>query len=114
MTYDNDEEKNHSSLELAQKCVDYWTNKRSVPKEKVLIGIPFYSRPSAILYSELITKPHFIALSDYYKEESYNGMDMVRQKTNYAQTNCGGLIIWAINYDSFDKTSLLKAIWSTT
>ncbi len=111
MTYD-DEAVNHSSLELAEKCVEYWVERRKVSKEKILIGIPFYSRPSAFLYSELIALSAINATNDYYGIESYNGIPTVRRKTFFAKEKCGGLIIWAINYDVKGKDSLLNVVQS--
>ena len=111
MTYDDKTQQNHSSTNLSKKCVKYWTENRNVERSKVLIGIPFYTRPSAILYSDLISMNKYNALTDFSLKESYNGIYTVREKTHFARFNCGGLIIWAINYDSSHKYySLLKTI----
>lgn len=46
MTYDCHTEKNHSSYKLARRCVDYWFYQRCIERQKILIGIPFYLKPS--------------------------------------------------------------------
>ena len=110
MTYDCHEEKNHSSLKLAQKCIDYWTNTRGIRKEKLLIGIAFYAKPSQTPYALLVKQSHKNAHVDFCGTDSYNGLKTVKRKTKYAKSNCGGVFIWAINYDSPGKLSLLSAI----
>ena len=111
MTYDCEKEPNHSSLQLAEKCIDYWVKDRGVDKKKIMIGIPLYSRPSFKKYYEFVDENHANAFKDFIGDESLNGIYMAREKAYYAKFNCGGLIIWAINYDSLvSKYSLLQAI----
>jgi GH18 family chitinase len=113
MTYDCHEEPNHSSRELAQKCSAYWQEIRGLSKEKVLIGIPFYAQPSMTNYCDLIERDHRNAFRDFVGNESLNSMYTVREKTYFARFNCGGVLIWAINYDTLmPKYSLLMAIKS--
>ena len=110
MTYDCHEEKNHSSINLAKKCVNYWVNVRKIRKGKILIGIAFYSQPSLIPYFTLVLKDPKNAYRDFYDKDSYNGINTVKKKVKYAKSNCGGVMIWAINYDSTDSNSLLSTI----
>lgn len=110
MTYDCHNMSNHSSLYLAKKCIKYWCVDRKVPKEKVLIGIPFYSRPSEMYYCEIVKESPISAYLNFYKKESYNGIELVAEKIKFAKQYCGGVIIWAINYDTTDDYSLLTTI----
>ncbi|MBR6252738.1 MAG: glycoside hydrolase family 18 protein [Clostridia bacterium] len=110
MTYDCHDEKNHSSINLAKKCVNYWVNFRKIRKEKILIGIPFYAKPSLTPYSTLVYKNNKNADNDFCGEDSYNGRNLVRKKVKFAKANCGGVFIWAINYDTTDSYSLLSTI----
>ncbi len=112
MTYDCKEEENHSSIELAKRCVNYWNKVRKVTPDKLLIGIPFYSRPSALCYWELVDISKENSFLDSYEKETYNGINKVKEKILYTKQNCGGVIIWAINYDTTDQYSLLSAIAS--
>ena len=111
MTYDCHDEPNHASLRLAEKCVKYWNEERKVEKERIMIGIPFYAQPSMTNYCDLIYLDHRNAFKDFIGDESLNGLYTVREKAYFAKFNCGGLIIWAINYDTLvPQYSLLRAI----
>ena len=110
MTYDATEDDNHSSLYRCIKCVDYWHNKRKVPRNKILVGTAFYGKPSEKPYYELISENRKNYFKNHYQGDTYNGCYLVKEKAYFARLNCGGLIIWAINYDTFDETSLLKVI----
>ena len=110
MTYDATEDCCHSSLIRCMKSLDYWHSIRKVPRSKIMIGAAFYARPSAKLYCDLIKEDEKNYFRDYYKDDTFNGCYTIKEKTYFARFNCGGLIIWAINYDTFDKTSLLRVV----
>ena len=110
MTYDAQEDQYHSSLIRCMKSLDYWHSNRKVPRDKIMIGAAFYARPSAKLYCELIEEDHKNFFRDSYKDDTFNGCHTVKEKAYFARFNCGGLIIWAINYDTFDDTSLLRVV----
>lgn len=110
MTYDSSEEQNHSSVDRCIKCYAYWHNIRKVPGDKLLVGAAFYARPSEKPYYELISEDLQNYSRDLYNGDSYNGSFTVKEKVRFSKHFCGGLIIWAINYDSLDNTSLLRAI----
>jgi len=111
MTYDDTNEENHSSIEMAKKSLKYWNETRKVPKEKLLIGIPFYARPSERPYYKIIEESDRSAFEDFWSEDSYNGIYTVKEKVLLSK-EYGGIIIWAVNYDTDanDKYSLLKII----
>ena len=111
MTYDDTNEDNHSSLNRAINSLKYWSEVRKVPKEKLLIGIPFYARPSEKPYYKIIEESDKSAFYDFWNEDSYNGIYTVKQKVLLGK-EYGGIIIWAINYDADanDEYSLLNVI----
>ena len=110
MTYDATEDRNHSDLSRCRKVVDYWHKVRNVPRDKILVGAAFYARPSEKLYYELISEDSHNYFRNSYKNDTYNGFYMIKEKLFFSWENCGGFIIWAINYDKIGSYSLLSAI----
>lgn len=115
MAYDNVNEKNHSSYNLADSALDYWLA-RGVPREKAILGIPFYGRTllnwqflSYDLYHQILEKGGS-ADSDIFNKIQYNGITTVKSKTLLALKKGGGVMIWELGGDTDDKTSLLSAI----
>jgi chitinase len=50
MAYDGE---GHASMDYAIQSLDYWSG-RGLPKEKMVLGVPFYSRPGEISYRKLV------------------------------------------------------------
>jgi GH18 family chitinase len=44
---------------------------------------------------------------------NYNGIPTIQQKTRLAMERAGGVMIWALDHDSHNETSLLNAIFQT-
>ena len=111
MTYDDSDEDNHSSIERAKNSLNYWNDIRKVPKDKLLIGIPFYARPSEKPYYKIIRGGDKSAFDDFWGEDSYNGIYTVKEKALLGK-QYGGVIIWAINFDApkDDEYNLLSII----
>jgi GH18 family chitinase len=111
MTYDDTDYDNHSSVERAQRCLDYWHNARKVPADKLLIGVAFYAQPSKNPYSILTSKEKGNPFNDFVDEDSYNGIFTVKDKY-FLGEKYGGIIIWAINFDlpASNAFSLLNEI----
>lgn len=98
----------HSTYNFAVTCLNYWRN-RGLPKEKAILGVPFYARPSWKGYNQLLNEgasPN----SDYFGSDFYNGLPTMRQKTNLAFDNGGGVMIWELSQDVNNANSLLSAI----
>ncbi len=111
MAYDGFE---HASLNHAQNALDYWLT-RGVPKSKVVLGVPFYSRPLPIPYKVLVQMDPDAAFVDEVIFEgtkiTYNGIPSIQMKTEIAMRRASGIMIWNLEYDSLDEdTSLLNAI----
>ncbi|MCL2086597.1 MAG: glycosyl hydrolase family 18 protein [Oscillospiraceae bacterium] len=122
MAYDNTSDSaGHASYNLAVNSNNYWKNSRGLSKNKVVMGIPFYSRVYGKDFVhgfsyDLVTA----ANRDNYNKDTatyngmtvnYNGYSTVQNKTAFALENSGGVMIWEIAHDSSNKEiSLLSAI----
>ena len=118
MGYDGGEGEDHSPLSLAVDYINYWTQKRGIAKDKVVIGVPFYERPSWASYDALVAADPQNAYSDTANYMGgtvyYNGIPTMKEKTSYAVENAGGIMIWQIVQDTKDpELSLLSAIIET-
>jgi chitinase len=116
MAYDG-QGANHSSYELAVQALDYWLG-RGLPKEKAVLGVPFYSHPSGVIYRKIIQADPQAANFDEFDYfgvmVNYNGLPTMRRKTELALQRGSGIMIWTLESDSFDPaTSLLNAIYQT-
>jgi chitinase len=113
MTYD---EPGHATMEQFQTGLDYWLG-RGVPREKLVMGLPFYSRPGEISYRELVKNNPAVAQADVFSyngnEERYNGIPTVRKKTLLALDKASGIMFWTLEQDAAGDASLLNAIQET-
>jgi GH18 family chitinase len=113
MTYDGDL---HGSMEQFNLGLDYWLG-RGLPKEKLVMGVPFYSRPGEVIYRKLVEADLAAAQKDVLELvgalQRYNGVPTIREKTRIALERASGLMIWTIEYDASGDASLLTAINDT-
>lgn len=117
MAYDGGDGVRHSQYEFAVNCGDYWKNTRGLPGHKVVLGVPFYARPSWEDYGTILAD-----VPDAWNRDNvtyngmdvyYNGMETIKKKTRYAKENLGGIMIWELTQDTSDQEkSLLQAIGS--
>lgn len=108
MAYDGGNGSNHSPFSMAERSIKYWSDK-GLPKEKLVLGVPFYARPSWKSYKDLISlgaDPK----KDQFKNDYYNGIDTIRKKSRLALSSGAGVMIWELAQDTNDDNSLLKAI----
>lgn len=121
--------KHHSDLALAQTCLNYWINTRGMPKQKAVLGIPAYGRPSGITQtntvlsfgqivsqggssqsdSAIVTSSGYPAPYTIY----YNGQPTAKKKAMLAKSTANGVMMWEKWHDTHDVTSLLKAVCDT-
>jgi chitinase len=115
MVYD-DSETDHSPYWLAEEALGYW-QRRGLPPEKTVLGVPFYGRPEGIAYRDLVQADPSAAdrdVSDYEgKKIYYNGMTTMQRKTELAMQRASGIMIWELAHDTTDSTSLLGVISRT-
>jgi chitinase len=113
MTYD---EPGHATLEQFQTGLDYWLG-RGVPPEKLVMGLPFYSRPGEIPFRKLVQNDPAAAQTDVFEyngsQERYNGLPSVRKKTLLALEKASGVMFWTLEHDTTGDASLLNAINQT-
>jgi GH18 family chitinase len=110
MTYDGPD---HGSMEQFQKGLDYWLG-RGVPPEKLVMGLPFYSRPGEVPYRKLLKNDPTAAEADIAvyngSQERYNGRPTVQKKTRIAMQQASGIMFWTLENDALGKVSLVNAI----
>ena len=115
MAYDGSET-DHSPYGYAEQAMDYW-QKLGLPPEKMVLGVPFYSRPGEMPYRMLVQADPAAAYQDKIDYggnlEYYNGIATIQRKTQLAMQRGSGIMIWELAQDSTDATSLLNAIYQT-
>jgi chitinase len=107
----------HSTYSMAISCLNYWKN-FGLPKEKAILGLPFYGSNSSgyqISYSDIVASDSDAPYRDEGGNESsggyyYNSIPTIIDKTSLAVDQAGGVMIWALNLDTTNSTSLLSAI----
>lgn len=115
MSYDMNNE-GHSPFWFANTSIDYWLN-RGVSAEKIVLGMPLYARPTFMQYRHLVEKDKSFAYSDYAvidgKESHYNGLPTLCKKTVLAAKKAGGVMLFDVNEDTNDETSIVSMIDET-
>ena len=111
----------HSSMEFAKKNVEYWL-KRGLPKEKAVLGVPFYGygfgeayRKDVYNYSDIIAKfPGAENTDEVGSTIWYNGIPTIKAKARYVlDQGLAGIMIWSLDTDGTGERSLLSAIDAT-
>lgn len=112
MAYDGGDGDRHSPYQFAVNCGRYW---RGLPAHKVVLGVPFYARPSWADYGVILASAPDAGGGDHTSyngmEVYYNGMGTIEEKTLYAKENLGGVMIWELTQDTSNPDkSLLQTI----
>ena len=110
MVYDGGNGATHSPYEYAENSMKVWTQK-GLPKEKMVLGVPFYARPSWSGYNEIVAKDPDAPNKDISGNDYYNGIPTMKKKTELALQMGSGVMIWELSQDTNDSTSLLNAIY---
>ncbi|MCG2462938.1 hypothetical protein K8352_19400 [Flavobacteriaceae bacterium F89] len=135
MSYDNhdlrrpDRPGNHSSYVDAMNDLDYYRNTLNLPKEKLILGVPFYGRGFGpglndpiigyMNYNDIVSTYAGAEWVDHWHLPNgyimyYNGIPTIKNKTELAKKEVGGIMIWELLYDApHGKKSLLNAIYET-
>jgi len=103
----------HSPIWFFENSISYWLN-RGLSPEKIIMGVPLYAKPSWKQYRHLVAENRDYAYSDYAPttplKSYYNGINTLREKTIIALNRAGGLMIFDVNEDTNDETSILNMI----
>ncbi len=79
--------------------------------------MPLYARPSWQQYRFLVDMDKSNAYKDYLKteplESTYNGLNTLREKTVIALRKAGGVMLFDVNEDTYDETSVVSMIDDT-
>ncbi|HVE00001.1 MAG TPA: glycosyl hydrolase family 18 protein [Cytophagaceae bacterium] len=108
MAYDDGSSANHSTYQYAVNGVNLFKGK-GCPANKCIVGVPFYARPSWRSYADLLAAgadPN----SDFFGSDGYNGIPTIKQKTQMAISQAGGIMMWELAQDAQGAYSLLSAI----
>jgi hypothetical protein len=103
----------HSPLWFADTSINYWLN-RGMPAEKIILGMPLYARPSWKQFRHLVAENREYAYLDHVAsaplESYYNGLNTLREKTFIAMKKAGGVMLFDVNEDTDDETSVVSMI----
>lgn len=117
----------HATFTHAVQDINYFGQERSIPKEKMVLGVPFYgygydlsltSPAVSMNYREIINLYPGAENVDEWKMPGglilyYNGIHTIKQKTALAQEKAAGIMIWQVLGDAPGENSLLQAIYDT-
>ena len=121
MAYDNKSSgENPATYNYAAGMIEHFAENRGVPKDKLLLGIPFYGyryrnnvcTGEVVTYNEIATYNKGSENSDASGTCRYNGIDTVKAKTKLG-LEYGGVMVWSLGQDASGRKSLLKAIGDT-
>jgi GH18 family chitinase len=113
----------HSPFAMAVDDLVYWNKVRSIPKEKLVLGLPFYGYGFSSTTTSVLTMDYKQIASSFPEsvfQDSinlpgdvimyYNGIPTIKRKTALAEENAGGVMIWQLLGDASGENSLLEAI----
>lgn len=118
----------HSTYDQAVEDLSYFRVMRKIPKEKIVLGVPFYgygygptltTRGLTFNYDRIVADYPGAELSDEFdigegKTLYYNGMPTMKLKTNLAKHEASGIMIWQISGDAPAPKSLLDVIYQSS
>lgn len=103
----------HASYAYAVEALDYWSM-RGLPKNKTVLGVPFYGKNSSGVnqpYRTLVRNDAQAPNKDESNGYHYNGLATMEQKTTLSLQRGGGIGIWELTNDTTAAgISLLDAI----
>jgi GH18 family chitinase len=110
MTYDGPD---HGTMEQFERGLAYWSE-RGLPREKIVMGAPFYGDPDLPYYKIVQEDPNAAQADsfDYYGTTyHYNGIPTIQTKTRTAMEKAAGIMFWSLDHDAQGELSLVNAIY---
>ena len=108
--------RDHGMMEQFDKGISYW-DARGLPKEKLVIGLPFYGEPGGVSFAKIVQADPAAAQVDVFDylgvTVNYNGIPTIQTKTRFALGNAGGVAFWTLDFDAQGEHSLVDAIYET-
>jgi len=124
-TYDTSNPNQHATYNMSVSSLDIWLNSKGLPKEKAVCGMPLYGREAftisstgaaiagaAISYRNIEAAGADVNLNSATvtgKDCWFNGIAMIKQKTQLAKERANGIMFWEFSFDSNSSKSLIKA-----
>ncbi len=113
----------HSPYAMAVQDLNYWHHERLIPKQKLILGLPFYgygfgptdSPVVSMDYQHIISIDPNSQFSDTLNFPGnvvmyFNNITTIKKKTQLAMENAGGVMIWQLLGDAKGENSLLNVI----
>jgi GH18 family chitinase len=110
MTYDGPD---HGTMEQFERGLSYWSG-RGLPREKIVMGAPFYGDPDMPYYKIVQADPDAAQTDtfEYYGNTyHYNGIPTMQAKARIALEQASGMMFWALDHDAQGDLSLVNAIY---
>ncbi len=107
----------HSPYSYAEEAIIFWKEKKQIPKEKLVLGMPFYGHDFEavryISYNKITEENPQYAYQDSLGMIYYNGIPTIVRKTVLAMKEFNGVMFWELSNDAFNDLSLLRAVDQT-
>ena len=108
----------HAPFSYAEEAVTYWTEKRNISPDRIVLGMPFYgwnfSKPArSKTYRNIVKDNPNDAYLDQVDSLYFNGIPTIVKKTQLAKEKLNGVMFWEISQDTLDEMSLLRAVDQT-
>ena len=114
----------HAPYQMAVDDLHYWNYIRAIPKEKMVLGLPFYGYGFGEVNTPVVSMDYKTIHSLYPNEYAsdtlllpehvtmyYNSAATIQKKTVLAMQKASGVMIWQLLGDAAGDASLLKTIY---
>lgn len=106
----------HSPFSFAVNSIDFW-KEQGVSPQRLTLGLPVFGwnfshgeSVSSITYRELVEMDASFALLDRIGRIYYNGLPLIRAKTELALREVSGVMLWELGQDAYNDLSVLRAV----